>query len=332
MPNILKALQAAAGNGPSLAVDDVFSVSLYTGNGSTQSITNGIDLDGEGGLVWIKNRDQTDSHILTDTARGAGEILSTDATTAETTDADTTTAFNSDGFSIGADVKVNTNTEDYASWTFRKAPGFFDVVTYAGDGTNNRDISHSLGGTFGAVIVKRTDGASGWWMKHKDFASTCVNVNTQNSFAANSGFFPTSLTGFDSDSFRVNLSINTSGQSYVAYVFAHDVEEFAEGSIIQCGSYTGTATSGNSVTLGWEPQFLMIRNTTNPGNMYIFDTTRGMSSSDWHDIRLNFTSLENSSGITNEGTVDATGFTINTPSTTINASGDVYAYIAIRAS
>ena len=39
-----------------LYVDDVFSTYLYTGNGSTQTINNGIDLAGKGGLVWIKNR------------------------------------------------------------------------------------------------------------------------------------------------------------------------------------------------------------------------------------------------------------------------------------
>jgi hypothetical protein len=54
-----KLLQAAAGaaGGEALAIEDVFSTYLYTGNGSTQTITNGIDLAGEGGLVWIKRRD-----------------------------------------------------------------------------------------------------------------------------------------------------------------------------------------------------------------------------------------------------------------------------------
>lgn len=51
-------VQAAAGalGGAGAYVEDVFSTYLYTGNGSTQTITNGIDLDGEGGMVWIKNR------------------------------------------------------------------------------------------------------------------------------------------------------------------------------------------------------------------------------------------------------------------------------------
>ena len=55
MPSNKKLLQAAAGSagGDPLYVEDVFSTYLYDGNGSTQTITNGIDLDGEGGLVWL---------------------------------------------------------------------------------------------------------------------------------------------------------------------------------------------------------------------------------------------------------------------------------------
>jgi hypothetical protein len=58
-------MQGAAGaaGGDVLGVEDVFSTWLYTGNGSTQTITNGIDLDGEGGLVWIKNRSGTTNRL-----------------------------------------------------------------------------------------------------------------------------------------------------------------------------------------------------------------------------------------------------------------------------
>ena len=65
-----KALLSASVSAPPAAyVEDVFSTYLYTGNGSTQTITNGIDLSGEGGLVWIKSRSLGTSHVLTDTAR-----------------------------------------------------------------------------------------------------------------------------------------------------------------------------------------------------------------------------------------------------------------------
>ena len=83
----------------------------FTATGSPVFTNSGTDFlsdYGEGGLVWIKNMDQADDHVLTDTVRGATKITRSNSKTDETTDADTLTAFNSAGFSVGADVKVNT--------------------------------------------------------------------------------------------------------------------------------------------------------------------------------------------------------------------------------
>jgi hypothetical protein len=52
-------------------IEDMFSTNLYTGNSATQTITNGIDLSGNGGLVWFKNRNSTQANWLFDSARGA---------------------------------------------------------------------------------------------------------------------------------------------------------------------------------------------------------------------------------------------------------------------
>jgi len=71
MSKLTKALTAAAGNaGESLYVEDVFSTYLYTGTAATQTITNGIDLSGEGGLVWIKSRSFVMVPYAFDTERG----------------------------------------------------------------------------------------------------------------------------------------------------------------------------------------------------------------------------------------------------------------------
>jgi hypothetical protein len=47
---------SGSGGGSGGYVDDVFSTYLYEGR-RRPSIVNGVDLDGEGGLVWIKNED-----------------------------------------------------------------------------------------------------------------------------------------------------------------------------------------------------------------------------------------------------------------------------------
>ena len=171
-----KMLQAAAGNaggGSVLNVEDVFSTYLYEGTGQELTITNDIDLDGEGGLVWIKDRTGTGYNALFDTDRGfATDLgypsyykLESNGTNAQTRLGYGFQSMNSDGFTIGYDNGAGTNAcdnnlglngNDFASWTFRKAPKFFDVVTWTGDGTSNRAIPHDLGGAVGSYFVKCT--------------------------------------------------------------------------------------------------------------------------------------------------------------------------------
>ncbi|NIV10167.1 MAG: hypothetical protein GWN62_02320, partial [Aliifodinibius sp.] len=86
------------------------NVVTYTGTGASNSIT-GVGFQPD--FVWIKNRDQADAHQIFDSVRGVTKYLSSDATTVETADADTLTSFDSDGFTVDADVKVNTNNENY---------------------------------------------------------------------------------------------------------------------------------------------------------------------------------------------------------------------------
>jgi len=273
-----KIIQAAAGNAGAggLNVEEVFSTYLYEGNGSTQTITNGIDLDGEGGLVWIKNRTQDDSHILTDTERGATEILASDTTAAEATDADTLTAFNSGGFAIGADAKVNTSTEDYVSWTFRKAPKFFDVVTYTGNGTA-RTISHNLGSAPGCIIIKDLSAADNWYTFHRgDNTAKYLKLNTNDSTTVD--FTIWNNTAPTDSVFSIGASGNTnrSGRNYVAYLFAHndgdgEFGEDADQDIIKCGSYSG---SNQTIDLGFEPQFIIVKRTDASENWMMFDLYR----------------------------------------------------------
>jgi hypothetical protein len=332
-------LQAAAGAAgeENLYIEDVFSTYLYTGTGAAQTITNDIDLDGEGGLVWIKNRDQGDSHILTDTERGATEILSSDSDAAEATDADTLTAFNSDGFALGADVKVNTSTEDYVSWTFRKAPKFFDVVTYTGTGSA-RTVAHNLGSVPGCIIVKRTDTTGDWQVYHRaNTANPETDYLVLNSTAATADSntrwndtLPTS-TVF---SVGTEAAVNASGGTYVAYLWAHDAGGFGddgEQNVISCGSYTGNGSAtGPVIDLGWEPQWLIVKRTVDDGfGWFMFDTMRG-----WNVLGTN--QILSANQLTQEATTSAgivpqaTGFQPLTSATGINASGATYIYIAIR--
>jgi|14BtaG_2_1085337.scaffolds.fasta_scaffold04200_2 hypothetical protein len=284
----LQQAAAGAGGGDPVYVDDVFSTYLYTGNGSTQTITNGIDLDGEGGMVWIKQRTGSESHNLFDTDRTGNFYLLSDATNGNTNAATANRAisFNSEGFSLlGSDTMNNGSGQDYTSWAFRKQPGFFDVVTWTGDGVSGRAISHSLGSAPGMIIIKRTSGSDNWNVWHRSLSNPQTKRLYLNaSYAEQNQSTPVGQFGGQaptSTEFYVGsqTEVNYNGQTYVAYLFAHDDQRFgtdSDESIIKCGTYTGNPVT---VDLGWEPQWILLKKTTGGNNWFLYDTMRGWQTS-----------------------------------------------------
>ena len=314
---------AGAAGGEELTVTDVFSTYVYEGTGGSQTITNGIDLDGEGGLVWIKGRHQVNPR-LHDSERGANasgyfKALRTDGTNAEY-DALTAgvNAFNSNGFGIGGvSTPINSSGENYVSWTFRKAPGFFDVVTYTGNGVAGRTVAHNLGSVPGTIIVKRTNTTSSWYVYHRSLGATKeVRLNSTN--AENTSSTIWNDTEPTSSVFTVGTSsgVNGSGDSYVAYIFAHD-------DLIQCGSYTGNSTT-NSINVGFEAQFVIVKRTDGTGNWVMHDAARSAPK----ELKANINNAEaDSFGFT----FDSTGFTLTDNSNDFNGINQDYIYIAIKA-
>jgi len=211
-------------------VDDVFSTFLYKGSSSTgNAINNGIDLAGEGGLVWLKSRGDSMEHYLFDTVRGATKYLNSASNNAEGTASDTLTSFNNNGFTLSDNGAVNSSSRNFASWNFRKASGFFDVVTYSGDGTTTgRAINHSLESKPGFIMVKRLDSGGSvayrqWFCYHDALPDTYqIKISTDPKQSNGNDVFGTgsSFVRPTSTQFTVGEFINYSGGSYVAYLFA----------------------------------------------------------------------------------------------------------------
>jgi hypothetical protein len=328
---------ANAATGEALNVEDVFSTYLYTGNGSTQTITNGIDLDGEGGMVWFKAREiDTYPPVIFDTSRGVTKYLRTSETSAEQTNSGIT-AFNSDGFDIAGSFTTGV-ASPYVSWTFRKAPKFFDVVTYTGSGVSGREIAHSLGTDIGALIIKRTDSTGDWYVWHRSYGSNySYQYLNETDFARTDSTIFRNIY-FDTDSFTLGTSggVNASGGTYVAYLFAHndgdgEFGESGDQDIIKCGSYTGTGSAGLEIDLGFEPQWLLVKASTISGGYWsIYDNMRGLPVGS-ADSRLhpNNSDAENTT-FGDLVTLLPNGFSPSSGSNQINQSGDTYIYIAIR--
>ncbi len=339
------------GSGASLDVDDVFSTFVYDGNSSTQTITNNIDLSNEGGLVWIKSRSDSQSHELVDTVRGNTKFIRTNSTTANrTSSSGDVTAFTSSGFSLGASstAGVNNSSNEYVSWTWRKAPKYFDIVTYTGDNTAGRTISHSLESVPGMIWVKRTDSSEDWSVWHRNLHTNSSGETTRflklNSTA---GAFPSSSDSSSSATSDVQAAssttftvgndsrVNGSSATYVAYIFAHHNSNGGFGpsanqDIINCGSYTGAGSTDVDVNIGFEPQWLLIKRTSSDGaNWVVVDSIRGVvTGDDDAHFLANLSNSEDNSSDFLEFT--PTGFRITGSSGNVATNSATFIFMAIR--
>jgi len=314
-------------------IEEVFSTYLYAGSNSSQTITNNIDLSTNGGLVWTKARTTTYDHFLTDTIRGGNKQLSSNNTGASVTSSPAEiSSFNTTGYTLAGGTVENVAGQNFVGWTFREQPKFFDVVTYTGTGSNTT-IAHSLGSVPGCIIVKRTDSTSNWRMYHKDYdplASFILNstaaVDYPNSAIWN-GTAPTSTV------FSVGTSTDTNanGGTYVAYIYAHNAGGFGltgTDNVISCGSTTANGSGDFSVTLGYEPQWVLIKS-TGSGRWSLFDNMRGVTASSGYTsskrLQPQASDAEDQFDTPYGLGVNATGFTGN-----LATFSNDFIYIAIR--
>jgi hypothetical protein len=317
----------ASGSTPNY-IEDVFSTYLWTGNGSTQTITNNIDLSTKGGMVWIKSRSNTYAHRVFDTTRGATKFLATDAVGAEDTNASSLTAFTSSGFSVGASTAVNDNAATYCAWTFRKQPKFFDIVTYTGSGSS-QTINHNLGSTPGMIIIKMTSGAEDWYVYHRSLTTGRLRLNS-----TSAEFGTPAVTSVTSTSFNVSVNSevnNDGGRTYVAYLFAHNAGGFGlagTDNVISCGSFSTDASGGYSVNLGYEAQYVLLKRINASGNWSIVDIMRGaaVSANTTRELNADLVAAESTNSVLMSPS--ATGFFAS--STLSNLSSGDYIYMAIR--
>jgi len=348
MSNIARMMQqaTAGAGGGTTDVDNVFSTFVYEGTGSAQTITNDIDLSGEGGLVWGKSRTSADTHLLFDTARGTGKYLISNDTGGEATNNSQLTAFNNNGFSIGTDYGLNDPNQDYVSWTFRKAEKFFDVVTYTGNSTNGRTVSHNLGSTVGMVIIKKKNASTNWVVWHRGFSSQYAYLNSDNAFATAgaANLFGNGSSTVSPTSTQVTLgansSVNGSGDTYVMYLFAHNNNDGEFGpnedqDIIKCGQFSKGYSGIVTVNLGFEPQWIMVKKqSSNAGAWYVGDQMRGMCAEMLPNHEARTSALRWNASNDEDVQMDifeptATGFIVRDGHQYIDG-GEDYVYMAIR--
>ena len=327
-----------------------FRTKLYTGNASTQSITFDESTNMQPDCTWTKGRTGTygvSNHKIYDVIRGATKTLFINLTNAETTQTNTLTSFNSNGFSLGDDSNINWSSTTYASWSW-KANGTgvsntsgtisstvsanttsgFSIVKWTGSGAN-ATVGHGLGVAPKMIIIKNYGDAvdtENWRVGHSSVSSTFSSgllLSTNDASWTQSGVF--NNTAPTSSVFTVGTfnSANGSADNMIAYCFA-EVKGFSK-----FGSYTGNGSAnGTFVYTGFKPAFVLRKRTDTTGNWILQDNKRtGINQA------INYTSVlyANSSDaetIYNEIDIVSNGFKIRADDSFGNASGGTYIYMA----
>ena len=225
----------AGGAADKIYIDDVFSTYLYKGNASSRSIVNGIDLSGEGGMVWIKDRSTAYNHVIQDSVRGLGATTKLSSNLGNgANDGDNAlqwsgyvSAFNSNGFSLdkagsGAIdwANVNKNNDNYTSWSFRKASKWMDIKQWSGNGTDNRVISHDLECIPGCIIIKDLEGSENWVFYHRDLPTGKI-LRMNKTHSLQTADLMGSTRNVTSTGFTIGSGneVNGAGKDYIAYIF-----------------------------------------------------------------------------------------------------------------
>ena len=316
-----------------------FDNKLITGNGGTQNITG---LNFQPDFTWIKGRDVAESHALFDAPRGVTKRLMSDTTGAETT-VQGVTAFNSDGFTLGALSAVNQNNGLFASWNWKangqgsantdgtinttytsaNTTSGCSIVTYTGNGTSGATIGHGLGVAPAVVLVKRLNATSDWVMYHKNMntgnaAQYFAVLNTTAARSSSAGIWydttPTSSLFYVGD----DGATNASGGTYVAYCFA-EVQGFSKMS-----TFTGTANPGFIYT-GFKPAFVMLKRVNTTGNWNMLDNKRANSFNPQDPLYANANTAEQTS---DDYDLVSNGFVIRNASGGGGGDSGGYIYLA----
>lgn len=313
-----------------LGVENVFNTFTYTGAGTAPlSISIPSFYFTGSSFQWMKNRTQfTQPH----TFGKQGNYLYTNSTNF---------TFGTPNFisDVAGNVVSFGSNQSYLSGDYYnlfstlEAPKFFSQTSWSGN-NSARTIPHSLGSAPGLVIVKSTSGSVGnWFVWHRGLsANQTVYLNDTSAVATTSMFSSVP----DANNLYLASSVqNVSGVTYTAYMWAHNAGGYgSDGSqnIVSCGTYVGngSTTTGVSVSVGFEPQWILVRNTTVGSNWFLVDTTRGASEVQSYLSFPNLNSVDSLSASASLYPTNSGFIAVDNASWAVNTSGSTYIYLAIR--
>jgi hypothetical protein len=305
-----------------------FQCTLYTGNETNRTITlDDTDANTDPDFVWIKARNDANSHELFDSVRGVQKPLSSDSNASEGSTSDSLTAFNTDGFDLGAGGGINGTNDTLVAWCWKEsATAGFDIVGYTGN-ASNRTISHSLSAVPKMMIIKRRTGtATAWLVYHASVGATKgLNLNTTAAPDTASTYFQDTAPSSSVFTLGATGEVNEDGATYINYLFA-EKQGFSK-----FGSYVGNGSnSGSYIHLGFKPAWFMVKRTNASGDDWvILDNKRDIHNVGKTKLFANDSRVEESAAY-----IDflSQGVKMRSAGGDNNTSGSTYIYMAFAES
>jgi len=245
-----------------------FQTALYTGTGSSHSITNDGNSDLQPDFIWIKERDGTGQHGAFDSSRGVQKELKIDETGAEGTASQSVTAFNSDGFTVGTAGDYNGSDNLQVAWQWKANGGTtssntdgnvtvtlqanttagFSIGTWTSNGGTSGTIGHGLGARPDIVITKERDDTGNWNVIVPDYASNQMGfLQSTSAFGVASG-----INTVGSSTFTDGDGADSNDRVFYAF---RSIQGYSK-----IGQYKGNGDAdGTFVYTGFKPAFLIAK-------------------------------------------------------------------------
>ena len=320
-----------------------FQIATYTGTGSSQSITNDGNSDMQPDWVWWKSRGATQDYQLYDVVRGVTKAIETNKTTAEYTQANGLTSFNSDGFTVGGGTAGNADGDTFVAWNWKAGTSFsndqsstsvgsldssgststtagFSIVKIDGlpAGTTST-FAHNLGVKPDFIIFKSRNLTTNWDVYHSSALPDGERKLYLNDTDAviDSGF----MTDTPPTSSVVSFNPGSNDSNHIAYCFAQ------KQGYSKFGNYFGNGNAnGRFIFTGFKPALIMLKRTDTGNNWHLADNKR-LNPYNVTSAQM-YPNLANAEAEQADLDILSNGFKPRQAHAFMNASGGAYIYMA----
>jgi len=334
---------------PSIKPREYFNTTIWTGNNTDDRNITGIGFAPD--FVWIKSRNRTDDNLLFNKLTGVGNYLRSNATDGTTSNANTLQSFDSDGFQIGNDSRLNTNNDLVVSWNWRangsgsqntegslnttatsaNTAAGFSIITYSGNGVSGATIGHGLSSAPEFMTVKRrSSGGDDWNTYHAYMASDpetdFLRINSNAVPSDNSAMWNDTAPSSTLITLGNHAEVNSDGETYVCYAW-HSVEGYSK-----FGIYTGNGnTDGAFVHTGFRPGMIIYKRVSATEDWYIRDSVRDATNPGGNSLSpTSEGTTSNNCGSSGNTCIDylSNGFKLRGTDTQSNDNTSTYIYMA----